>query len=196
MGSLHTFLAGCRIRYCVLTPKSVLGHPGVVCERLRCTRWAVRLLFLASNCFFPLLDERGVGVPGPQVLPGIPTDRTDCEGSRIRDQNLRTGSYDLDDGVRSEDSGLQGQPRLSRFNLPETLYMRASALGVSFASFGCACSPLCCPEISTANSGSVYGETLGFQPGVAKYRAIVISPTNLDLPRPDKPSEPASASFL
>ena len=41
-----------------------------------------------------------------------------------------------------------------------------------------------------------YWETLGFQPGVAKYRAIVISETNLDLPRPDKPSEPASASFL
>jgi len=41
-----------------------------------------------------------------------------------------------------------------------------------------------------------YWEMLGFQPGVAKYRAIVISETNLDLPRPDKPSEPASASFL
>jgi hypothetical protein len=41
----------------------------------------------------------------------------------------------------------------------------------------------------------VYCESVVFQRGGAKYRAIVISTTGLEASRPDKPSTPASASF-
>ena len=39
-----------------------------------------------------------------------------------------------------------------------------------------------------SKQSAVYGETLAFQPGVAKYRAIVISMSSPEVSGPDKPS--------
>jgi hypothetical protein len=49
--------------------------------------------------------------------------------------------------------------------------------------------------VKTTKKG-VYGERVVSRPGVAKYRAIVISRTSLELSGAEKSSEPAAASFL